>query len=765
MSTAAHLLLEDPKARVLALYPARALIQDQLAKWNAMFSPLDLAVGYIDGGVMVSARAGILAASHVILMTPDVAHAWLLGNASSPAIARFLSRLLLLVLDEAHVYEGVFGTNMAYFLRRLQAVASPLQIISSTATVGAPDGFIERLSGRRPVVLGGGDDGSPAPPKTVLAARDDQGKGFQTMANLLRDLARAGLGRFLAFGDSRSMVEQLVAASRRARAEETDESDDAEQEEESGDEPHAGSRVAGQALLPYRAGYETEDRNAIQAALACGELAGVASTSALELGLDIGEIDIVVLLNLPPTAKAFWQRLGRAGRRRDAVCVILDNAGNLARLRGGLDGYLARAAEPSWLYLDNRYIQYTNALCAALELRTSGRSDRATGWPFDSLPESFRRLLANELNPTEVVAPDLYPLKQRAEGGPHHEFPLRTGMDQSFRVRTPQGIGLGTVTFAQLLREAYPGAIHYYMARPYRVFQYKYRAGEVWVRRTKHWTTKPISQAMVFPRFQGGVFSVWLAADAFVAEAEMQVSERVLGFVEQRGSVKEEHRYGPTSPYYGRDLNRFFETTGVCWRVPGRGAAGEAVALAVAEAFCESFGVQSRDVGVGMFHSKSSPLGAETCQGYCVFDATSGSLRLTQRLGESFADVVATALDAARRNGEDEIAVGLAALQAFVGHLVSAPVPAAGPSSPVDSEWVRVIAPGSRAVFRGQVEPQEVEVVGVRYTPQGLMYELRSPEPGVKWIVNTAVVEAIHGVSEERLFNPTTGDLDDIGAH
>ena len=112
IAAAAHMLLADPAARILALYPAKALIQDQREKWQALLGPLRLTTAFIDGSIRPpAARLPILASNRVVLMTPDVAHAWLLGSLARPQVRSFLTSLRLLVLDEAHVYEGVFGTN------------------------------------------------------------------------------------------------------------------------------------------------------------------------------------------------------------------------------------------------------------------------------------------------------------------------------------------------------------------------------------------------------------------------------------------------------------------------------------------------------------------------------------------------------------------------------------------------------------------------------------------------------------------------------
>lgn len=177
-------------------------------------------------------------------------------------------------------------------------------------------------------MFGATEDGSVSPAKTLLLGRARGDQPFERTVALLRGLAQAGLGRFLAFGDSRKQVEHLVAALQRPAAAAAVEADEADKADEA-DRPDAGSGATAPtafSVLPYRAGYEEDDRQAIQAALAEGKLAGVVTTSALELGLDIGEIDVVVLLGTPPSVKAFWQRFGRAGRVRPAVCLCWTTA-------------------------------------------------------------------------------------------------------------------------------------------------------------------------------------------------------------------------------------------------------------------------------------------------------------------------------------------------------------------------------------------------------------------------------------------------------
>ncbi|MBW1737859.1 MAG: DEAD/DEAH box helicase [Deltaproteobacteria bacterium] len=785
MAIAVDLILRDNTSKVLVFYPARALIQDQIGKWEAILKPFNINFGYIDGGVPMERRLSILGTSNVVLMTPDVAHAWLMSNLGAREIRAFLGNIQILILDEAHIYEGVFGTNMAYFLRRLQAVSKPKRIIISTATLDNPSEFVYQITGRQPRSFGPDLDCSGSPQKSILLAQDVTGNSFESMVSLLRRLARFKKGKFLAFGDTRRMVEQLVMALKRSPSQGDDEDENSEQIsaiKEPNIEDEIGDTARSAKVLPYRAGYETVDRNEIQKALAKGKLAGVVSTSALELGIDIGEIDLIILLNQPPSIKTFWQRIGRGGRKRSGICLFIDNRGTVADNPVGFRKYIDNPIEPSWLYLKNRYIQYTNALCAAFEYQEFGEEQYDTR-TFDSLPLKFNKFLENEINPTAIIPHDLYPLKQRAQAGPHREFPVRTGMEKSFQVKDKYGSPLGTLTFSQALREAYPGAIYYYMGRPYRVTRFKYRQGEIYVYREKYWTTRPKAWTMVFPSFEGGILKLFRSDDGFIAESEMQVRERVTGFIEQRGSTKEEHEYGPSSKFYQRELNRFFETTGVCWWFPVGHVNSETMALRILEAFCFKFGVQRRDLGIGTFHSNVSPIGLEKCKGICIFDATHGSLRLTERLVESFADVLEEAVSFADAQRDSLAVHELEELACFAGDLRAEGIDDTRETEIEDEKnCATIIAPGEKAIHESKQGEFEVVVLEHRYTPHGIMYELNPPavkekyditsplsknvplsqrivlKPGMKWLVAANTVRPIPGETKMIRVNLVTGE-------
>jgi DEAD/DEAH box helicase domain-containing protein len=550
------------------------------------------------------------------------------------------------------------------------------------------------------------------------------------------------------------MVEQLVAMAQRVATKRKGK--DSDEDEMDGDREGDENAESNYRILPYRAGYEEEDRTEIQTALSKGYLAGVVSTSALELGIDIGEIDVVVCLGLPPSMKAFWQRIGRAGRKNPATCLLIDDQGFVEEV-GGLEKYLLRPLEPNWLYLQNRYIQYSHVLCAAFELTGRAPSKEQLS-PFNSLPDTFRELVDNELQPREPVPQDLYELKQRAQGGPHQEFPLRSAVEPNFRVIGPHDAPMGELSYQYALREAYPGAIYYYMARPYRAYSFNYRQREIRLKREKRWTTRATSRVTVFPKLPDGILTSMRSNGSSLAEVDLQVSEEVMGFEEQHGPISEKHNYGPVSPYSQKSLSRFFRTTGVCLYFPEITLSRDAIYLVV-EAFCTEYSVQRRELGIGDFYSKINFAGMrEPVRGSCVYDATNGSLRLTQELAENFLASVSVACDLAQRRGEP-FALQLGMLLESARTLKVEKMTPSQNRTP-EGDWIEVIATGEMGMYSGDSGRREqVEVLGVRYTRGGPVYDIRSATPGVSQYLGIQTVQPIFGTTKTVLWNPDTGEF------
>lgn len=752
-SIACHKALEDPDALTLAIYPARALVQDQLEKWKCFAEPIGIKVGQIDGSIPVGSRMEILKNSQVLVMTPDVVHAWLLGNSGDTA--NQLKRIRLVVLDEAHCYNGVFGTNMAYMFRRLSVLSGSFQLIASTATIGEPTQFLREMTGRDTVLFSRDEEGSQIPNKRVLLAPLRGKTNFESLANLLRTLSHEYQGKFLAFADSRKVVERLTAAAHRG----SNPDNPGQDEENAEGEPEI--TIPG-VLMPYRAGYESGDREEIQRALSEGRLRGVVTTSALELGIDIGDIDLVVLLNTPPSIQAFWQRFGRAGRSsRPGECLVVDDAGTIAGGEGGLSGYLERPVEPNYLYLGNQFVQYSNALCASREVTEGGAP--LEGWnAYGDLPESFLAMLENEIDPTQPISNDLYPLKQRGENGPHYEFPIRGGIEASFQVTRTDNVNLGTLSMAQWLREAYPGAVYYYRATPYRIRETRMYERTLRASREKFATTQPIAQVTVFPSFVGGG-KLKTSPEGFLQECDVQVAERVIGFTEKRGANSTPHTYGVGSPWAQRPMTRFFQTTGVVWSFGNTGVISEGNMGYLVDAFCLNEGIHSRDIGFGRFSSKVSPVDSSECRGLCIYDDVAGGLRLTERLAERFGQVLETAILLAETDGDSAAIDDLMALAERTGKLTLAERTSVGVQQvSEDEEWIEVIAPGQKAVVVTESETIEVTVIKHVFTPTGLKYRLRHPKENVAWTIEAGAVTPINGETQLLRYNLDTGEEEGV---
>jgi DEAD/DEAH box helicase domain-containing protein len=746
--------------RVVAFFPAKALAHDQKRKWEELAGDSGLTVGVLDGSVPLGARETILRDCDVVLATPDVFHAWVMSNVGRECQDTFLDELALVILDEAHSYDGVFGTNMAYFTRRIAAVAPGVQFFLSTATLADTASFARALTGRDALVVGPDCDGAEAPPKHIVVASPKASRRNARVA-LVREVVRGSLGRFLVFADSRRVVETLVA-----KVLDQLNDDDAD-EQETGSEEHALERARTLGVLPYRAGFEETDRKAIQEALTTGTLRGVVTTSALELGIDIGDISCVVLLGPPPSMKSFWQRMGRAGRRNEpGLAIILDNEQVVDRA-GGLDAWLARPIEPSHLYLDNVFIQYQNVLCAASEAQARG-THVVSMEAYESLPPAFRDHLANELRPLRSVPEALFALKTRGDN-PQRQFPLRSAGERSFRVLEERSNSpRGELTHAQLLREAYPGARWFYMAQGHQVRHVDEKNGVCKVVRAKGPMTSPITQSMVFPSYATPVFAHAASAAGYLVEAAVQVSERVLGFVEHRGSVREEHRYENGSPFRERELTRRIQTTGVLWWNDRSIATSERIAERIRCVFSREFGIREADLGVGTFSATISPAGAPgTYRGVCIYDATSGSLRLTARLMDQFEAIVELARqDALAESAESDLAELEQLLLEIRAYARTTATPAPNADEPKEHEdgTIDVIAPGQRGLYvRGSME-EEVIVRGVRFTAQGLMYVVEPPTSDSKRFIPIAFVRPFAGETTFRRFDRNIGDFLPVAA-
>jgi len=346
-------------SRALYLFPTKALAQDQLRSLRELTRPnlREVKFGTYDGDTPRSTRSRRRKETAIILTNPDMLHLGILPNHT--LWAHFFANLKYVVIDEAHVYRGVFGSQVACVLRRLRRVcdfygAKP-QFICCSATIANPGEHIERLIGVPAVVVD--DDGSPSGAKDFVLWNPpflDRAKTSRRSANseatdLFVEMARQGV-RNITFTKARKVAELILRYARGILKEK---------------EPD---------LIPliksYRAGYLAEERRQIERELFSGKLLGVVATSALELGVDVGSLDATVLVGYPGTIASTWQQAGRAGRGvRESLSVLIG-------LDGPLDQYFmrhpealfGRGHEHALTAPDNVYILEKHLPCAAHEL-------------------------------------------------------------------------------------------------------------------------------------------------------------------------------------------------------------------------------------------------------------------------------------------------------------------------------------------------------------------------------------------------------------
>jgi DEAD/DEAH box helicase domain-containing protein len=351
--------LLDWRARALYLFPTKALAQDQVrALGELLQGELDrIRVGVYDGDTPRSARGAIRRRAAILLTNPDMLHVGILPN--HHLWSTFFKNLRYVVVDEAHVYRGVFGSQVGCVLRRLRRVCAAYgnrpQFIACSATMANPAQHLETLTGVRPQEID--EDGSPQGERTFVLWNPplvDPANGIRRSANteaanLFTSLTRRGL-RNLVFARTRRVAELILRYT---------------QESLRNSAPELLPRVAA-----YRAGYMPQERRALEQALFSGSLTGVTTTSALELGIDIGDLDATVSVGYPGTIASLWQQAGRAGRGEGEALNILIGLDN------PLDQYFmhhprdlferpheAARCDPSNLYILSQHLP-----CAAYEV-------------------------------------------------------------------------------------------------------------------------------------------------------------------------------------------------------------------------------------------------------------------------------------------------------------------------------------------------------------------------------------------------------------
>jgi DEAD/DEAH box helicase domain-containing protein len=364
-------ILQDPSSRALYLFPTKALAQDQLAELQAMCETIahnsreageDVQVGVFtyDGDTPQDARRAIRTRAHVVLSNPDMVHSGILPH--HPRWAKLFENLKYVVIDELHAYRGVFGSHLCNVLRRLQRICrhygSSPTFICSSATIANPRELAERLTERRFEIVE--KSGAPRGEKFFVFVNPP-------VINHQLGIRRSYLGetRRIAAEFLKRRLQLIVFAQSRLATEilTTYLKDDFE------DVPGAPERIRG-----YRGGYLPLRRREIEKGLRDGAVRAVVSTNALELGVDIGSLDVSVMAGYPGTIAATWQRAGRAGRRNGrSAAVMVASSAPIDQFVVRNPGYFFDASpERALIDPDNLHILVDHVKCAAFELPFTG---------------------------------------------------------------------------------------------------------------------------------------------------------------------------------------------------------------------------------------------------------------------------------------------------------------------------------------------------------------------------------------------------------
>ncbi|MGZ5322880.1 MAG: DEAD/DEAH box helicase [Solirubrobacterales bacterium] len=459
-------IARDPKRRAFYLYPTKALAQDQARKL-AELRPPHLREAIYDGDTPREERPAIRRRANLVLTNPDMLNVGVIPH--HKRWGDFLANLGWVVVDEAHTYRGVFGSHVANVLRRLRRVASLYgaepRFIMASATIANPAELAERLTGLEFELLD--DDGAPRAgreiaiwnPPVIDAATQTRRSPVSESAELLCELVRRGV-RTICFMKSRRGIELINRMASMRLAEDGD--------------GHLADRIA-----PYRAGYTPQQRREIEAKLARGELLAVAATDALELGIDVGELDAAICVNFPGTVASLRQMWGRAGRRRRGLAVYVAGQDGLDQFFcRHPDEFLERPVESAILDHRSEQIRMLHLVAAAYEhpLGALAGDDEVLG---EGWREAAERLVT--MGELRRARGDRY--LTRSGSFVAGRISLRSASADSLAViDVSSGEMIGQVEAERAFSTVHPGAVYLHMGRSYEVAEMDLDARRAMVR-------------------------------------------------------------------------------------------------------------------------------------------------------------------------------------------------------------------------------------------------------------------------------------------
>ena len=461
--------LGSAASRALFLYPTKALAQDQMGKIRA-FGVRGVHPATYDGDTPQAIRADVRRRANVVLTNPDMLNVGVLPN--HEAWANFLRNLRIVAVDEAHVLRGVFGSHVAAVLRRLRRAAAmhggDPRFVLTSATIANPQELAESLTGLPFSLVN--EDGASSGERRVIFRNPpllDKEKGERRSlltegALIFANLVSQGV-RTIAFAKTRKGAELIYR--------------------------YAADRVGvdlARRISPYRAGYTPRERREIEGRLFRGDLLGVVSTSALELGVDVGALDAVVCCGYPGSVASIWQQWGRAGRGNDPS-LALYIAG-----RDALDQYLfenpkrvlGRRVEAARVTLENPYILGPHLLAAAHEAPLDAEDEEYFG-------PAYREVLQG-LAGSGVLAASGDRLVYVGGDNPARKISLRSASSETVLIADEEGELIGTAEASRAPSELHPGATYLHRGMAYEVEELDLGASRAVARRVPNrYYTRP----------------------------------------------------------------------------------------------------------------------------------------------------------------------------------------------------------------------------------------------------------------------------------
>ena len=530
-------LARNRESRALYLFPTKALSRDQEEALRTLMREAGLEHGAItyDGDTPGDARRAARERSGVLLTNPDMLHAGILPHHAN--WARLFANLDYVVIDELHSYRGVFGSHLANVIRRLTRIAefhgSKPTFLFASATIGNPGEHASRMIGRDVTVID--DSGAPSGPRRVMvynppvvnAELGIRRSYLKSAVRIAADLVRAGVPT-LVFGQSRNGVEVMLKYLRDRLAED---------------------KIPTDAIHAYRGGYLPETRRKIETDLRAGKIKCVVATNALELGIDIGNLDAVVCAGYPGNVAALWQRFGRGGRREgESLAVLVTSSMPLDQyLASDPEQIVGAPIEHARIDPDNIEILVQHLKCAAFELPFED-GDAFGDVPPDAVSDALGFLAQHQVLHPAPGASGNTVYHWATDAYPASNVSLRSlSWDNFVIIDVESDKNIAEMDWRSTHTMLHEQAIYQHAGEPWQVERLDFDNHKAFVRKVKpdyYTTAMTHTNVSIFEETDGAALSLGGSHVVAAGVGEVSVVERVVGYKKIKYHTHENVGYG-----------------------------------------------------------------------------------------------------------------------------------------------------------------------------------------------------------------------------